>query len=308
METSAPKLHPRAAVIVGVFFTSFSSILVRLSLAPPQVIATYRLGITVLILTPAFIKRARCERDWLNGNTLILCIASGVFLAFHFHTWFVSLRHTTVAASTILVNIHPLFIVLGSLLILGERVERRTLPFIGMTVLGSIFISLGDWNRGGQSLFGDSMAVLGALCVSGYILIGRVVRQRMSLPLYTFTVYGSSTVVLLLVDLLTGAPLFPYPPREFLIFAALALVCTIGGHTLLNWALRYVEPSFVSTAVLGEPVFASLMALLVFSEVPSWYVLAGGAVVIAGIYLFIRVGRRPEVVRTWGVPGMRSGR
>jgi len=288
MEKEQIALNPKGVVIIGVFFTSFSSILVRLSTAPPLVIATYRLGFTVLLLVPVFVRSRRREAGWLKRDVLLLCLASGAFLALHFLTWFVSLRHTSVAASTILVNTHPVIIVIGSIVLLKERISRRALLFIGMTLAGSIVISLGDWSRGGRSLYGDLMALAGALFVSGYILIGRVVRKKVSLPLYTFTVYGTSTAILLLLDLITGTPLFPYTPREMLIFFTLALVCTIGGHTLFNWALRYVEPAFVSTAILGEPIFASLLALLVFGEVPAPNVPLGGLLVMAGIFFFIR--------------------
>jgi drug/metabolite transporter (DMT)-like permease len=282
------KIDPRGIVIIGVFFSSLSSILVRLSDSPSMIIATYRLALTVLMLFPSFYWKNRTESRWMTWKGAILCVASGVFLAFHFLAWFVSLRHTSIASSTILVNTHPIIIVLGSFFILGERVKKKALLYIGMTLAGSLIISLGDFSRGGDSLFGDLMALLGALSVSGYILIGRVVRQHMPLPLYTFTVYLSSTVVLIFLGLGTGTPLYPYAVGEFVIFFALAFFCTIGGHTVLNWALRWVEPAYISTAILGEPVFASLAALFLFKEVPSLYTLLGGAVVISGIYLFVR--------------------
>jgi len=276
-------------VIVGVFFTSFSSILVRLSAAPPVVIATYRLGFSVLILLPAFVGEMRREEGRVGPAVTLLCILSGFFLAFHFVTWFISLRHTSVAASTILVNIHPVLVVAGSVLILRERIAWKSLFFVALTIVGSGIIAMGDWGRGDGSLFGDLMALAGAFFMAGYILIGRSVRRRLALPLYTLLVYGSSTAFLLMLDLFTGTPLFPYSPREFVIFFLLAAVCTIGGHTLFNWALRYVEPVFISTAILGEPLFASLLALLIFGEVPGLNVPLGGALVLGGLFFFTRL-------------------
>lgn len=286
------RIDPRGIVVVGVFFVSFSAILVRLSDAPPLIIATYRLGISILLLLPVFLRNIGKECGWIKGRTLLLCILSGVSLALHFYTWFVSLRLTSVASAAVLVNTHPVFIVIGSVIFLKEHINRRALPFIAATFIGSIIIALGDYGHGNQGLYGDIMALLGAFFVSVYILIGRTVRKRVSLPLYAFTVYGISTAVLLLLDLFIGTPLYPYAPREFLIFFLLALVCTIGGHTVFNWALRYVEPLFVSTAVLGEPVFASILALFIFRETPSLYTLFGGVLVIGGIFFFIRITRK----------------
>jgi drug/metabolite transporter (DMT)-like permease len=289
MRGARAPLNPRGMVIVGVFFTSFSSILVRLSAAPPVVIATYRLGFSVLILLPVSVREVRRKEGRVGPAVTLLCILSGLFLAFHFVTWFISLRHTSVAASTILVNIHPVLVVAGSVIILRERIAWKSLLFIALTIVGSGVISMGDWGRSDGSLFGDLMAMAGALFMAGYILIGRSVRRRLALPLYTLLVYGSGTGFLLMLVLFTGTPLFSYSPREFLIFFLLAAVCTIGGHTLLNWALRYVEPVFISTAILGEPLFASLLALLIFGEIPPINVPLGGVLVLGGLYFFTRL-------------------
>ena len=283
------RINPKGAVVIGVFFTSLSSILVRLSAAPSVIIATYRLGFTVLLLLPAFYRQMKKEPEEMSMKNTLLCAASGLFLALHFVTWFMSLRYTTIASSTILVNTHPVMIVLGSFFILRERISRKALFFIGMTFVGSVIISLGDYGPESGSIFGDMLALLGALFVSGYMLIGRIVRQKLSLPLYTFTVYFSSMVILLILDLATGTALFPYSLREFLIFFALAVFCTILGHTVFNWALRWVAPAFISASILGEPVFASIFALFLFNEIPSIYTFLGGIVVISGIFLFIRV-------------------
>ena len=289
---TARRLDPRGVVVAGVFFVSFSAILVRLSEAPPLIIATYRLGFSSVMLFPLFLRAGRDERGWFNGRILLLCTAGGVSLALHFYTWFASLRLTSVASAAVLVNTHPVFIVLGSFIFLKERIRGKSLPFIALTFVGSIVIALGDYGHGSRNLQGDLLALAGAFFVSVYMLVGRTVRKEVSLPLYAFTVYGISSVVLLILDMGTRSALYPYAPREFLIFFLLALVCTIGGHTVFNWALRYVKPSFVSTAVLGEPVFASIFALLIFREKPSLFTLMGGLLVITGIFFFIRITRR----------------
>ena len=289
---TARKLDPRGVVVAGVFFVSFSAILVRLSEAPPLIIATYRLVFSSVMLFPLFLRAGWDERGWFNSRVLVLCTAGGISLALHFYTWFASLRLTSVASAAVLVNTHPVFIVLGSRIFLKERIERKSLPFIALTFVGSIVIALGDYGHGSRNLQGDLLALAGAFFVSVYMLVGRTVRKEVSLPLYAFTVYGISSVVLLILDMGTRSALYPYAPREFLIFFLLALVCTIGGHTVFNWALRYVQPSFVSTAVLGEPVFASILALLIFSEKPSLFTLLGGLLVITGIFFFIRITRR----------------
>ncbi len=130
-----------------------------------------------------------------------------------------------------------------------------------------------------------------------YLLAGRRLRQRIPLVPYVFVVYAVSTVVLVALSLAFGAGLSPVGDvrRELLLFVGLALISTILGHTLYNWALRHVPAPVVSTSLLGEPIGASVLALAFLAEVPTTAVILGGAVALAGIYLAAVGTRRPEV-------------
>jgi drug/metabolite transporter (DMT)-like permease len=121
-----------------------------------------------------------------------------------------------------------------------------------------------------------------------YMLIGRVVRQTISVTLYTFIVYLSSATTLFLLNLALKKPFYPYPAKEWVLFLAMALICTVLGHNVLNWALKYLNPTFISTAILGEPVFATFWALLLFQEYPGGYQLLGSSIVIFGLLMVLR--------------------
>jgi drug/metabolite transporter (DMT)-like permease len=151
---------------------------------------------------------------------------------------------------------------------------------------------VGGLGEGGSAPFGNLLAFVGAVAVSGYMLIGRFVRQRLSANEYTFIVYGVSAVFLTGYAIAAGNPLFGYPGRELLLFLALAVVCTLMGHSLYNWALRFLSPTVISTTVLGEPVIAGLLAILVFGELPTAYTLLGGSVILASIFMFLRESSR----------------
>lgn len=284
------KIHPKWIVIMGVVFVSFASILIKLSSAPSLIISTYRLTITTLLVFPSFLMKGRGELGRVDGKSLILSMLSGVFLAFHFATWISSIKYTSIASSTILVNTHSIFVILASYLVLKDKVSRKVLASMGITIVGSIVIASGDFGVGSNVFYGDILAMLGALFVAGYMIIGRLLRQKMSATLYTFIVYLSCTVTLFLLDTVTRTQLYPYALREWLIFAALAVVCTILGHSIFSWSLAYVKPTFLSTAVLGEPVFASIWAIILFNEIPSIWQIAGSAIILYGIYRFTRLG------------------
>ena len=155
---------------------------------------------------------------------------------------------------------------------------------------GATIIAIGDAGVGEANLYGDFLALVGAVMLGLYILAGRKLRQSLDLISYVTPVYAASAVVLILGSVVTGTRLAPFPPREYFLFIALAVVPMIFGHTVYNWALRYVEAPVVSISLLGEPVGATILAFLFLNEAPSTLALIGGGITLAGIYQCVRSG------------------
>lgn len=281
------------ALLVAIIAIGFSAILVRLSAAPALAVAFYRLAITVLILLGPLLLREREALRRLSRRDGLVLLGSGLSLALHLYSWIASLRYTTVASSTVLVTASPFMVLLLGYWLLGERTTRLGIIAMVVGIAGGVMVGWGDFRLGGTALYGDLLAILGAVTVSGYMVAGRFARQRMSATLYSAAVYTVAAVFLLLLMLPQGVPLAPYPAREWLLFAAMAVIPTIFGHTLLNWALRDVSASAVSMSTLGEPVVATVLAWLMFDEMPSWSTVVGGLLLLAGIWLFIRYGSHP---------------
>ncbi len=289
-------MKPKTVVAIGVVFTAFSAILVRMSDAPALVIAAYRMGFTSLFVSPLLIREfARGDERPADGRSLrravFGAIASGAFLAAHFALWITSLGHTSVASSTVLVTAHPIIVALLSFWFLGERVTRRGALLMGCALGGGVLLAWGGFAVGGGAPLGNLLAFAGAMMVAAYIVIGRMVRRHLSVNRYTAIAYPVSFVLLVIAALAAGVSLGPYPLREYLIFAALALFCTMLGHSLFNWALKYVSGTVIATSILGEPVIATLLALAIFGEVPTVTTIGGGAIILTSIYLFAREQR-----------------
>lgn len=303
--------HARPLVIIAVAFASLSAILVRLSSAPPIIIAFYRMVFTSAMLLPLLAARYRAGTDGPGTGstkagdqrrpsrpgrpgrrTLLLLTASGTFLALHFATWNASLSYTTVASSVVLVTLHPIFVATGSVFLLGERVPKVAFLYIVSAIAGGAVLSYGDFALGGEAMIGNALAVAGAISVAGYMLIGRFLRRELGAIGYNVSVYLVAALVLLLFALLAGNPLFGYAPRDIALFAALAFFCTVLGHSILNWALKFVPASTVSTSILLEPIFATLMAMLLFEEIPGSWALLGGTIVVISLYRVIRCEQR----------------
>jgi drug/metabolite transporter (DMT)-like permease len=279
------------SLAVGLTAVSFASILIRFAQREEMstlAIATWRLVFASAVLLPYGALRRRDEiralarRDWA-------CLAlSGVFLGLHFATWIGSLAYTSVASAAVLVSMGPVFVALGSWLLLRERPGLLLATGIVLAAAGSVVISWGDWGQGSGQLLGDLLALLGGVMVAGYLMIGRAVRGRLSLTTYATVVYGAAMVTLLIVSAALGQALSGFAPAAYAWVLALALGPQLVGHSILNWALRYLSATFVSVVILAEPVGSGLLAYLILGEVAPVSTLAGGALVLAGLYLASR--------------------
>ncbi|WP_416839894.1 DMT family transporter [Haloferax sp. DFSO52] len=286
-EYDAP-ISPLAGLGVAILAVSTSAILVRWSSAPSLVKAFYRVLFTVGLLAPVAFVRHRDALERISRRDMVAASGAGVALAAHFASWFESLNHTTVAASVTLVQAQPLFVAVGAWAFLDERVSRRTTVGIGIALAGMIVMSLSDLltaSGAPRPLFGNALAVVGAVTAAAYVLTGRSVRRRVALVPYVVVVYSVCALALLVVAVARGDPLSGYPTSEWLLFLGMAIGPGIFGHTVINWALAHLESSVVSVSLLGEPVGSTILALFLLGEIPTLPTILGGAVVLAGIYV-----------------------
>jgi len=278
-------IRPYLGVGLGVATVSTAAILIRLAQAEVHslVVAAWRLTLATSILTPIALSacwselRGLTRREW--GSALI----SGLLLALHFATWITSLALTSVAASVVLVSTSPLFVGLASHLLLHEHLRRGMVVALLLATVGGIIIGLGDLGEGTHQLWGDVLALTGAIAGAGYFLIGRHLRSRLSLLAYVFPVYGTAAVVLMALMLTSGLPAVPQHPQTWLWLLLMALGPQILGHSSLNWALRYLSATYVTIATLGEPIGSTLLAWWLLMEKPSSWAVAGGMLILVGI-------------------------
>jgi drug/metabolite transporter (DMT)-like permease len=276
-------MSPYLTLSLSVLFVSFGSILVRLAAAPPLAVSFYRVALAALVLLPFAAGDARRSWPALSRRRGLLVVAAGLALALHFATWIASLSYTTVASSVLLVNTAPLFTVALSRVFLHEKPSRTVLLAIPVAFTGAALIAFGDWTGSPGSLVGNGLAVAGAVTVALYQVVGRGLRDALPLNAYVLGVWGTAALALAGLARGFGVPLGGYSRRTWLLFLALALVPTIGGHGLVNKSLRSLPAPTVGLFLLGEPVIASLFAWLLLAEVPGPWTLTGGATVLAAL-------------------------
>lgn len=281
-------LRAKLILLAGVFTCSMSSIFFKYMTAPSIVAATYRLGWTVLLLTPAvFLRRQMREELFsLKKKDLTFCALAGMFLACHFVVWFESLNNTSISSSTVLVNTEVAFSALGYILFFGKRIRRIEITAILVAFTGSVIIATADNGGGNGALFGDILAVMAAFLSACYTLIGTRERSHISTTVYTYVLYWGSFLTLLVIDLATGVRLTGYAPVNWTMSLCLAVFCTLFGHSVFSWSLKYLTPTYVSTVKLAGPVFATVTAMLLFREIPGAVQIVGAVVVLAGVYLY----------------------
>ncbi|MDB5074630.1 MAG: hypothetical protein JWO42_809 [Chloroflexi bacterium] len=287
-DLSAPAINPYLGLVIATIAVSFSAILIKVSTAPSLVIATYRLAMTTLLLLPLMRGSRLAALRALDRRTLGLIVLSGTLLAIHFASWTASLRYTSVASSVLFVTIHPAIVAIAAFTLFAERSSRLAILGIVLTLVGSGVVAGGDIRLGGDAVRGDLLALLGAVVFAGYLLIGRGTRQSMDNIGYSVPVYGVCAVALTLFSVVFGQSLAAVSGRDLLIFFGLALIPTLGGHLLYNWALRYVPAAVVSVSFLGEPVGAAILAWLLLGQHIAVSTLIGGAIILVGIWLTAR--------------------
>lgn len=274
-------LYP--AILFSILCMSTASIMIRLCMAPALVIAFYRVlftaGLAGGIRGPGLVKSLR----ELSARDLLLILGAGLFLALHFAFWISSLDYTSVSSSVLFTNLQVIFVLVFSILILKEKPGYQGMLGIIIALAGSFLVARGDLQLG--RLWGDMLALASGLFVAVYFLVGRRVRSRVDTMTYTLLVSGTAAVVLLLTCLLRGEPLGGFPRLDWLLFLLMAVGPGLAGHGILNWALKYVKAPLVAVSILGESVGASILAWAIFQEALLWYQLAGGLLILTGIYV-----------------------
>ena len=282
-------------IVIGVIGISLSSIFIRYSPAPSAVTATWRLLWTIILQSPVILLNTQFRQEIVAAGrkNVLMSSLSGLFLAVHFAFWFESLQHTSVASSTTIVCTEVIWVSLGYWLFLKGRIGTKALAAIAVTLCGSALIAFSDSASGAQ-LYGDILALLAAVAVAAYMLIGRLVREKLSTSVYTYIVYLACCAALWILCIIQGERLTAHGNLPVIIGFLLAVFSTILGHSIFSWCLKFFSPSFVSASKLCEPVVAAILAGLLFGEIPSLLQILGGCFILGGVYYYSIIERKEQ--------------
>ncbi|MEJ2097639.1 MAG: DMT family transporter [Deltaproteobacteria bacterium] len=279
------RFNPYIALTTGVIAISTGAILVRLADAPSLVIAAYRVGLAALILIPLAIHTSRREILALNASDWKIAALSGLFLSMHFAAWVTSLKFTSVANSVVLVNTSPVWVGIFAPFITGEKLKPMVFFSIFLSVFGVLAIGIGDSASGNTALLGDLLALSGGVCAAGYLMMGRRLRQKLSLIAYVSICYGGAACILWSIVIGFRFQIWGFGTQTVAAFVLMALFPQLIGHSCYNWALKYFSTSFIAVSWLGEPIGATIFAYILFHEGLTLMKVIGGLVIMAAIYM-----------------------
>lgn len=280
---------------IGVLGVSLAAIWIRLALdlvSPDNKVgfslflAASRLIVAATILLPNW---KNFQLPQIKSKAFVYAIAAGICLAVHFATWITSLAYTSITASTVLVTTNPIWVGLFSWWWYREKLTWRNAIGIIVASIGGIVLATAEpAGNSYSSTIGNVLALIGAIMSSLYIIFGSQAQRRgLSIGNYIAIAYSTAALCLFPLPLLYGTSYFGYAPLVYLYIFLMALMSQIIGHTSLNWAVRWISPTFVSLSLLLEPVVASSIGTVVFQEIPTMGLLLGGVIILTGIAVFL---------------------
>jgi len=275
-------------LFLGILALSTSAIFVKLADAPSSITAFYRLFFAVIMLLPFLALKKENQRAFLSLSKKQwgLGLLSGLFLALHYVLWFESLNYTSVASSTVIVTLQPIFSFAGEYFLFKKHVSKGAITSCFISIIGCFIIGWGDFQISYQALFGDILAFIAAGIITSYFFIGQHMRKNLSVVPYSILGYASSTFFLAIYTLSQHVSFTNYPLYTWKSFIGLALIATILGQMVFNWLLKWLSTSVISMSILGETIGTCFLAYYILGEIVSLRQGVGIIITLIGLALF----------------------
>jgi drug/metabolite transporter (DMT)-like permease len=272
------------ALGIGIVSLSFSAMFVRWAEAPGPVTAFYRLFFSIFLLLPFFLTRAK-QNAFIKSKSIVFPLLAGVFTACDLGLWTASLSYTTAANATLLGNTAPLWVALGTWLILKQRLSPAFWRGLGITLLGAALIMGTDFILHPRFGIGDAMALSTGFFYGGYFLFTERSRIRFDPIIHIWFVGVGASSALFVVNRLLHYPLSGYPTQTWLVFFTTAVVSQLVGYMFLAYALGHLPAAVVSPTMILQPIVTTLLAIPLLGEIPSIWQGIGGMIALVGIYV-----------------------
>lgn len=271
------------ALLVGATFIALSPIFVRLSDVGPTASAFWRVALAAPLLWPLLLLSRATRPVSISWK---LFAAAGLAFAGDLAFWHWSIRFTSVANSTLLANLAAPFVTLAVWIFWRQRPSATFAIGLGAALIGVAMLVHTSLAFSATALLGDAFGVITALFYAAYILAVKELRDRGAATLFVMAVSTTLTAILLLpMALASGEALLPASANGWLVLIGLAWISHCAGQGLIAYSLAHLPAAFSSVSLLFQPVMAAIFAWVLLAEPLAPLQIAGGLVVLAGIYL-----------------------
>ena len=272
-------------LLLAMVSVSSTSLVVRsVATVPALVLAFWRMFTASGMLWSYSVVRPAGKLSSVNKKRIIF---AGIFLGCHFACFFLGIRNTSIANATLLGCVAPIFTVIISIF-QKKKINKMTYVGLIIAIVGGGIVQSGDISLNSANLFGNSIALLSALFLAITFVLAEEIRQETANVVYGRSLFFVASITVLFIAATAGDSILNFKPGDIPWFLFLGLVPSIFGHNLLNYAVKYITPTAVSSVPLGEPIIASLFALLLFGEAIPFGALLGGPIVLIGVYIIIK--------------------
>lgn len=275
-------------LFIGTFILGFSAIFTRWANAPGAVVSFYRMAIGTAVLAIPFAARMRSGQRKLSTRGALLAALAGAFFALDLAVWATGISYSGATIPTLLGNTAPLWVGIGAWLLFRENLRPAFWFGLGVAMLGAIVVLGLDFSHGIEFNKGAMLGLLGSFFYGGYMLLTQRSRDVLDTLSFFWIAALSSTLTLLVLCLLTSAPLVGYPSSSYINFLLLGILVQAMGWMAINYAQGYLPASLVSPTLLSQPVLTAFLAGPLLGEQFTTIEWLGGAAVVAGIIVVHR--------------------
>ena len=274
-------------LILGVLCSSTAVIMIKGSDENPYLIAAYRLLIACVFIFPLFLREKRNYSQPYGLKQIKISLIPGLIMGLHFITWNMGVELTPVANASLIVNTTPAVMPFFLWIFYRERVNRIEILGTILTLIGLVILAFGQFDLNSLDLRGHLLCFISMLFLSAYMALGRKNSKRLPIWLYMWPLYFTAGIFSLLCAIFFINPIKTYTLTNILIFFGLAIIPTIGGHTLLNYSMKNFRGQVVSVTNLGQIVISAFLGYVIFSEIPSSTFYLTAVLILTGVIIIL---------------------
>ncbi len=283
-----------ALLAIGVLCASTAVVMIKASDENPYLLAAYRLLIACLFIFPLFLREKRNYLQPYKFKQIKMSLGPGILLGLHFITWNMGVALTPVANASLIVNTTPAVMPFFLWIFFRERVNRIEVFGTFLALTGLMILGLGRFDLSSPDLRGHLLCFISMLFLAAYLALGRKNSGRLPLWLYMWPLYLTAGLFSLICALFFVNPIKTYSLNNILLFLGLAIIPTLGGHTLLNYSMKNFRGQVVSVANLGQIIFSAVLGYLIFAEVPSPQFYLTAVFILSGVIIILIHGYRQK--------------